>query len=196
MKVDLASYRQIFKLDQKTSTKMLLGFDKLKELVRNAKLLEDLPDSELEKKGGVSFDLRLGEVHEFTGEGFLGINERKTPDTRILGKFSEEETKKVVLEPGKYYVVKTIEKVNTPKYLAFKMIPRSTLFRSGLLLLGGLGDPGYCGEITMGLLNLNKFPFTIELGSRIANIVFHKVDGKTEEYEGKYQGGLIGTKDA
>ena len=171
---------------------MLLGFDKLKELVMNANLLVDLPQNELEKEGGVAFDLRLGEVHEFVGEGFLGVNERKTPDTKLLGKFVDSNNEKITLEPGKYYVIKTVEKVNTPKDLAFKMIPRSTLFRSGLLLLGGLGDPGYCGEITMGLLNLNDFPFTIELGSRIANIVFHKVEGKAEEYNGKYQGGILG----
>ncbi len=174
---------------------MLLGFDKLKKLVKESQLLVDLPLSELEKQGGVSFDLRLGEVHEFIGEGFLGINERKTPETKLLGKFSGN-GEKISLESGKYYVVKTIEKVNTPADLAFKMLPRSTLFRSGLLLLGGLGDPGYRGEITLGLLNLGEKPFTIELGSRIANIVFHKVDGKTEEYKGKYQDGILGADKA
>ena len=119
----------------------------------------------------------------------LGVNERKTPDIKILGKYDENKSDKIKLEKGKYYVIKTIEKVNTPTDLAGKIIPRSTLFRSGLLLLGGFVDPGYCGELTLGLINISNQDFTIELGSRVANLVFHKVEGQTKEYKGNYQGG-------
>jgi dCTP deaminase len=187
--------RNIIKKIQNKPFKMILGFDKLKKLVKEKKLLEKLPESELEKKGGASFDLRLGEIYEVLSEGSLGINERKTPETKIIANYEKEKNKKIKLEPGKYYVVKTIEKVNTPKELAFKIIPRSTLFRSGINILGGFGDPGYCGEITLGLVNLNNFPFEIEMGARIANIVFHIIDGEAEEYNGTYQGGKIGSKE-
>ena len=172
----------------------MLGFDKLQEFVTQQQLIERLSEKELNKKGGVAFDLRVNEIHEFIGQGFLGINERKTPETKLLGKFKENESCKVILQPNQYYVVKTIEKFNTPKDLAWIAIPRTTLFRSGLLLLAGLGDPGYCGEATFGLINLNHKPFTIELGSRIANVIFYKVDGNANSYDSTYQGGKIGTK--
>jgi deoxycytidine triphosphate deaminase len=174
----------------------MIGFSKLLEMVNQQQLVEKLHANELTKKGGVSFDFRVGEIHEFAGPGFLGVNERKTPDTRILGKFEEGKSCKVTLEPNKYYIVKTIEKVNTPKELAWVVIPRSTLFRSGLLLLGGLGDPGFCGECVCGLINLNNSPFTIEMGSRIANIVFHKIDGEASAYTSSYHGGKLGTDKA
>jgi len=45
------------------------------------------------------------------------------------------------------------------------------------------------------LININDKPFTIELGARIANVVFYKVEGKTSEYEGTYQGGELGSKE-
>jgi len=173
---------------------MLLSHEKLVELVRANKLVENIPESELTKEGGVSFDLRAGEIHEFSGEGFLGVNERKTPDTKLLAKHGNNELSKVTLEPNKYYIVKTIEKVNCPKELASTIISRSTLYRSGILLLGGLVDPGFNGEMTFGMINISSMPFKIEMGARIANIIFHKVEGNTKEYNGVYNGGIIGAK--
>jgi len=55
----------------------MLGFDKLQELVTQQKLIEKISEKELNKKGGVSFDLRIGEIHKFTGKGFLFIDETK-----------------------------------------------------------------------------------------------------------------------
>jgi deoxycytidine triphosphate deaminase len=166
------------------------------ELVKENKLLENIPESELSKAGGVSFDLRVGEMHEFSGEGFLGVTERKTPDTKLLAKYSEGNSSKVVMEPNKYYIVKTLEKINCPMHLASTLISRSTLYRSGVLLIGGLVDPGWNGELTFGLINISQKPFTIEMGARIANILFYNIEGKAKEYKGVYNGGNIGANKA
>ena len=173
---------------------MLLGFDKLQELVKAQNIIEGLTQEELDKKGGIAFDVRLGEIHEFVGEGFLGIAGRKTPETTLLGKFQEGRSTTVRLKPNKYYLVKTIEKFNCPTDLAFILIPRSTLYRSGLILLSGLGDPGFKGECTFGLVNAHDKPFMIELGTRICNVIFLRVEGKAEGYDGAYQGGKIGAE--
>ncbi len=172
---------------------MLLGFNHLRALAQSNNIVERLAESELSKEGGVAFDLRLGELHEFTGDGMLGVATRKTPETKQVGAFSPDQPSFVTLEPGKYYVAKTIERLNTPLDLAAVIIARSTVFRSGLLLLAGLVDPGYKGEITFGLINLSGRPFKVELGSRIANLVFLKVDGQAHSYKGHYQGGHHGT---
>lgn len=172
---------------------MLLSHEKLVQLVKENKLLENLPESELTKAGGVSFDMRAGEVYEFVGEGLLGIDERKTPDTKLLAKYEENKTTRITLEPNKYYIVKTLEKINCPMNLASSIISRSTLYRSGVLLLGGLTDPGYNGEMTFGLINIHSKPFTLELGARIANVIFYKVEGKTNAHVSPYNGGNIGT---
>lgn len=175
---------------------MLLSHEKLVELVKENNLLENIPPSELTKAGGVSFDLRIGEIHEFSGEGLLGVNERKTPDTKLLAKYEEGKSSKIILEPNKYYIVKTLEKINCPLHLASTLISRSTLYRSGVLLIGGLVDPGWNGELTFGLINISQRQFTIEMGARIANILFFRVDGKAKEYAGEYKGGNIGANKA
>ena len=175
---------------------MLLSHEKLVELVRANKLLENIPESELTKAGGVSFDLRAGEIYEFAGEGFLGVNERKTPELKLIAKHDEAKSVKVILEPNKYYVVKTLEKINCPMHLASTVVSRSTLFRSGVLLLGGLTDPGYNGELSIGIINIHSKQFTIELGARIANVIFFKIEGKTNAYESPYNGGNIGDNKA
>ncbi len=173
---------------------MLLSHEKLVGLVKEQKLIENMPETELAKDGGVAFDLRIGEIYEFAGEGFLGINERKTPDLKSLAKYEEGKSLKITLAPGKYYIGKTIEKVNCPLNLASIILSRSTLYRSGVLLLGGLVDPGWNGEMTFGMINKSGNPFAIELGARIANILFYKVEGKTKEYRGAYNGGCSGAE--
>ncbi|MBW6451829.1 MAG: hypothetical protein K0B02_03810 [DPANN group archaeon] len=171
----------------------MLGFNKLKELVKEKNIVENLPESEFEKEGGIAFDLRIGEIYELIGSGHMGLNERKTPDTKLIGKFDENKITQIILEPGKYYVIKTIETINCPKDLAFVMIPRSTLYRSGIQILCGVGDPGYSGQCTYGLINLGPKLFTIELGTRIVNIMFYNIDGDAKLYKGNYLGGNIGT---
>lgn len=175
---------------------MLLSHEKLVELVKENKLLENIPESELTKAGGVSFDMRAGEIYEFVGEGFLGVHERNTPETKLLAKYEEGKSSKIVLEPNKYYIVRTLEKINCPLHLASSIISRSTLFRSGVLLLSGLTDPGWHGEMTFGMINIHSKPFTIELGARIANVIFFRIDGKTNAYESPYNGGNIGDNKA
>ena len=54
--------------------------------------------------------MRAGEIYEFAGEGFLGVNERKTPELKLIAKHDEAKSVKVILEPNKYYVVKPLRK--------------------------------------------------------------------------------------
>ena len=56
---------------------MILGIKKLHELVKEINLVEGLCEREMNNPEGAGFDLRLGEVYELVGDGFLGIEERK-----------------------------------------------------------------------------------------------------------------------
>ena len=172
----------------------MIGLKNLKEMVVQQQLIENLHAKELEKKGAPAFDMRLGALFDFVGEGFLDVDDKKTPETRIVGEYEEGASKRVVIKPGKYYVFQTIESVNMPIGVSFQMIPRTTIFRSGILILGGLGDPGYKGKITGGMINLSDKDYTIELGARIAQLVFFNLDGHDgEEYLGNYHGGKVGS---
>jgi len=176
---------------------------KLLELNRKYNLIENLSERELENPEGVGTDLRVGEVYQATEPGFLGIDERHTPEIKKMADIKEGD-KKVVLNPGAYVLVKTIERVNIPsekitlekwkpaRYLMPVVYPRSTLQRCGIALFRTKTDPGYSGELTFGLANLGKQKFTFELGARMFNIVFEPVIGDIRRvYSGQHNDGRV-----
>lgn len=172
---------------------MALGVDKIKKLIKEEKLVESLGTRDLEDPEGAGLDLRLGEIFEIRGETFLGVEKRKTVDSKRVAKLDPKKTSTFTIKPGKFYLVKTIEKVNLPDYLVATMHPRSTLLRSGVWLLTTQVAPGYRGELTLGLKNMGNSDFTIELGARIVHIIFWEVSGKGATYRGQWQGGRVTT---
>jgi len=173
---------------------MILGVDKVLELIRNQNLVEGLDEKNINFEG-CGVDLRIGEIYEMGDEnGYLHIDTRKTPDYRIVGRFEKGKSTKIKLKPGKTYVAKTVEVVNTPENLFGIFIPRSTLLKSGVVVHFGRSDPGYKGQFTFNLFNMGKNEFEIEMGARIANMIFIRVDGKPNLYKGQWQGGRAFTK--
>lgn len=172
---------------------MILGIKDLQKLVKENKLVENLSERELTNPEGAGYDLRLGEIFELKGEGFLGIEERNTPEVISITKFNPLKEENFVFEPGKYYLIKTIEKVNLPVDISGVIFSRTTLFRSGLALFNGIANPGYCGELTFGICNLSKSNIKISLGARVVHITFHEVSGAGNAYRGQWQGGRVST---
>ena len=172
---------------------MILGVSELLRLVREKKLVENLADRELTNPEGADFDLRIGALYRVKGKGVLGVDERETPTMEEIASYSSEENRSVTLEPNVYYVMKTIERVNTPKDIAILFRPRSTLYRSGIALFTGNVSPGYVGELNFGIINLRDEPFTLEMGARVCHAMFYQVIGKTASYRGQWQGGRTTT---
>lgn len=170
---------------------MILGINEIHKLVHNANLLEHLSERELTNPEGAGIDLRIGELYEVSGKGFLGIDERSTPNAKLVARYDAKRTRKVILKPHRYYLVATVEEVNTPSNITALFCPRTTLFRSGVLFLSGNCSPGYRGKLTFGLMNLRNVPFELELGARVAHAIFHEVKGKSNLYRGQWQGGRV-----
>jgi deoxycytidine triphosphate deaminase len=171
----------------------MIGTKELLRLVKENRLVEDLSKRELENPEGTGFDLRVGEVFLIKeGESFLGETERFTPETESIAKYGG--SKGIILEPGDFVLVKTIEKVNLPKDVAAIFRPRSTLQRSGIGLFTATADPGYSGELTFGMCNLGKNNFRLEMGARIVHILFFKTSENLSEYRGQWQGGRVSTE--
>lgn len=174
---------------------MIIGPKKLLELVKKQRLVSNLSERELTNPEGAGFDLRLGEVYEISGgTAFLGITERQTPEIVTLASFKNSDQKSFTFEPGKFYLVSTIEEVNLPENITSNMKPRTTTFRSGLFLRTGNVSPGYSGKLTFALKNEGPIPVTVELGARIVHAQFYWVDGGGAKYRGQWQGGRITTK--
>lgn len=173
---------------------MILGIEKISKLVKEEKLIENLSERELENPEGSGFDLRMGEVYELEGYGYLGIEERETPKSSLVAKYSPKKVTSYIFEPGKYYLIKTVEKVNLPIDIAGIIFPRTTLFRSGLALFNGIVNTGYQGELTFGLCNLGRSNIKVDMGARVVHITFHEVQGEGSRYRGQWQGGRVTTE--
>jgi deoxycytidine triphosphate deaminase len=173
---------------------MIIGPKKLLKLVKTKKIVENLSKRELTSPEGAGFDLRLGEIYQISGRAFLGIKERQTPKIKLFAKYQTNKTTTFTIKPGKYYLITTIEKVNTPKNIVIDFKPRTTTFRSGLFLRTSIAHPGYCGKLTFGLKNEGPVPVTLELGCRIVHAQFHQVEGVGNLYRGQWQGGRVTTK--
>ncbi len=173
---------------------MLLGPKKLLQLVKKINLVENLAERELINPEGAGFDLRLGEVYKINGRAFLGIEERETPNIELVKKYDPSKKQSIIIKPGEFYLVTTIEKVNLPLNICVTFIPRTTTFRSGLFLRTGIAQPGYQGKLTFGLKNEGHVDVEMEMGCRFVFAIFHEVKGGGEQYRGQWQGGRITTK--
>src|SRR3989344_6883439 len=172
---------------------MVLGIEALHALVKEKNLVVNLSERELTNPEGAGFDLRIGELYEISGQGFMGVTERETPDMKLIAKYEEGKTTEVQLKPHTYYVMKTMEDVNMPENILAMMTTRSTLFRSGVSIFEGQVPPGYNGGLNMGIYNFRDTDFRLEMGSRVVHIMFFEVQGKGNLYRGQWQGGRVTT---
>lgn len=171
----------------------MIGTKELLELVKEKNLVENLCERELENPEGAGFDLRIGEAFILEGgEAFLGEFDRHTPRAGSIAKYGKQ--KEIVLKPGDFILVQTLEKVNLPNDIAAIFRPRSTLLRCGITLMTATASPGYCGELTFGMKNIGKNDFRLEMGARIAHILFFRTSNNVSSYRGQWQGGRVSTQ--
>jgi len=171
----------------------MIGTKELLELVKKKKLVENLCERELKNPEGSGFDLRIGEAFRFkTFKGFLGEEDRHTPEVKSFAKYGKE--KGIILKPGAYILMKTIEKVNLPDNVGVIFRPRTTLYRSGLTLFTGAGSPGYSGELIFAMVNLGGTTVKIELGARVVHALFYKTGPNKSNYRGQWVSGRVSTQ--
>lgn len=173
---------------------MILGPKKLLQLVKEQQLVAHLDERELTNPEGAGFDLRLGSVHKIIGgAAFLGITERETPTIETISEFDKAKKQQITIKPGEFRLLTTIEEVNLPEDITVNFKPRTTTFRSGLILRTGNGAPGYKGKLTFAAHNAGPLPIVMELGCRFVHAQFEWVDGGGSKYRGQWQGGRVTT---
>jgi len=167
----------------------IVGIEELHRLVKEEKLVENLSERELTNPEGAGFDIRVGEVYKVAGKAFLGVTERFTPPHEKIAEHGKD--KSFSMHPGEYVLVKTMECFNVPEDLTMHTFARSTLHRSGVLLLATQTAPGYKGQLVFGMKNLGECTLEIELGTRVAHVQFSRVEGKGNAYRGQWAGGRV-----
>lgn len=173
---------------------MILGVDKLLELVEKFKLVDGLCKRELTNPEGCGFDLCLGKVHKLKGKGFMGIEERASAESELLFEYDPKKKQSIIIKPKESYLVTTLEKVNMPDNLTANMWLRSTMYRTGIIMSGGNIAPGYSGELSFLFFNPSECTMEIELGARIVHILFYEINGATNNYRGQWKNGRVTSK--
>ena len=173
---------------------MLIGPKLLLKLVKEKKLVENLSERELADPEGAGFDLRLGEVYKIKGRGYLGIEDRKTPEVKLVAKYQEGKKNVFTFKPQEYYLVKTIETINLPDDIGGRPCSRGTIFRCGLVHLSNQIAPGYSGPLITGIYNAGGLDVEIELGARFMHVQFEYIESGGNLYRGQWKGGRVTTK--
>ena len=172
---------------------MILGVSELLRLVKEENLVEGLSERELTNPEGAGLDLRLGKLFRLEGRGFLGIDERETPQGVLVAEYDLAKRSSFVIKPGDYFLTETVEQFHMPLGLLAIVKPRTTLHRSGILTRVSIVDPGYSGPIHPAIYNAGPVEVEIELGARYVNAMFLEVKGGGSQYRGQWQGGRIHT---
>ena len=100
------------------------------------------------------------------------------------------------LIPGTCTLAYSLEWVELPADLAATLRTRSSYGRKGVLITAGFVDPGFRGQLTLGLVLMGAEPLVLRKHDRIVQMIIHQVTAAERTYEGKYQDsvGAIGTR--
>lgn len=125
--------------------------------------------------------LVLGGIPQQWGDAVL---DAKIQPSTLLDTIPEEG---VVLVPGELYLMHTVERVCSKKFVPV-LDGKSSLGRLGVSVhaTAGFGDIGFDGQWTLEVTCV--LPVRLYAGMRVAQMRFHAVQGEIEQYAGNYSG--------
>jgi len=104
---------------------------------------------------------------------------------------------RVQLKPGAFALASTIEQFFIPNDVIAFVHDKSSWARRGLAVQNTVLEPGWVGFLTLELSTHGRETLTIEDGSPIAQIIFHRLEETTElPYRGRYQNQQAGPQPA
>lgn len=133
-----------------------------------------------EQLGPNSYNLRLSEDLLCYSEFPLDMK-KDNPATPL--KIPKEG---LVLEPGKLYLGRTVEKTTTLKHVPM-LEGRSSIGRLGICIhvTAGFGDVGFSGFWTLEITCVH--PIRIYPNVEVCQIYYHSLQGEAQNYQSKYQ---------
>lgn len=89
---------------------------------------------------------------------------------------------RIVIPPNELVLISTLEKVHIPNGYVGRVEGVSSLARIGLLVhvTSGFIDPNFNGNITLEIVNMNRYPVVLEDGCRICQLVVEKLDSPND----------------
>jgi dUTP pyrophosphatase len=132
------------------------------------------------------FDLSLRSIALLTSCGRLAMDNQN----RVISgqeKLNFGSDRILHLAPGSYSVIFN-EVVHLPKDVMALGLSRSSLLRCGASLHTAVWDAGYSGRSESLLVVHNPAGIDLEKDARILQLVFSKLTGASDGYQGRYQG--------
>jgi dUTP pyrophosphatase len=114
--------------------------------------------------------------------------EHDSPKSQMPDQAKEPNTGGFIDLPAGAYLVEFNETIAMPLDVMGEVFVRSSLFRSGALLSGGVMDSGYTGAIGALLQVVNPHGLRVWKDARLGQMVMHEMAEKTDGYQGMYQG--------
>jgi dCTP deaminase len=93
----------------------------------------------------------------------------------------------VGVAPGTCTLAHSLEWIEIPPDLAATLRTRSSYGRRGILVTAGFVDPGFRGQLTLGLVNMGNEMLALKRGDRVVQMIMHQVTQGDLIYEGRYQ---------
>ena len=169
----------------------VIGHDNLlrllaRENIEKRLIITPLLDRNLQINGA-SIDIRLGNDFIVTRRGNLPMLDpalQAAPEHRYQTKHFVNFREPFYLHPHELVLAGTLEHFLLPVDVAASVTSRSRWGRAGLVIATATAvHPGFCGTITLELLNLGEVPLALYPGTAVAQIVFFECIGGTV-YEG------------
>ncbi len=141
------------------------------------------PEKQVQPNG---FDLTLREVALLQSAGRIAVKDRE----RLVSDLAPlvfDGLGSLDLMPGTY-IITFNEIVNIPKNVMALAMPRSSLLRCGVAVHTAVWDAGYSGRSQSLMVVYNPQGFRLQKNARVVQLIFLRLTGETEGYQGAYQG--------
>jgi deoxycytidine triphosphate deaminase len=140
---------------------MLLADTQVKDLIEDQESGLLIEPFEINQLQGASYDIRIGKKILISGED-------REHD------LSREKT--VSLSPGDFAVTLSHERFELPQNIVINIGPKTYLTKKGIILQAGMQiDPGFKGNLFLGLYNSSPRKFIIEYLGDLCSIQFFKL---------------------
>lgn len=97
----------------------------------------------------------------------------------------------VEILPGESFLLSTVEIISVPNFITGEIVNKSSTGRKGLFLASpGWIDPGYIGQLTIGMKNESGRLLKLTYGQKLWQIVFAECEPAEQSYTGHYQNSI------
>jgi dCTP deaminase len=181
----------------------MLADYQIRRLATHKRMIEPFIDAGEYSRGlsaGLSsagYDARLGPIFkEMRGGGRIdplaGAPENAFTTWDLSGQhLYTDDPEPYTLLPGAFVLAHTVETFRMPDDVTADCTGKSTYARCGITIFVTPLEPGWAGQLTLEIANLSPRPVLLHPGRGIAQLRFHRLDGRPDltyaDKGGKYQ---------